>query len=196
MSAPVTAVAVARPARQVRPTALDPESVGRWLDGFGLVPIERAERDGISSWDLLLDGRRRRDIRVTLILDPSLAIVAWVHYAPALGDYLRKSYRQLLRWNDEFPFVKFSLSEDDRPILTGELPADEADEDRLGLLLARLVATCDLLLDASSRWLEGVPARTGASTDGGPGRATLIDRYADRLRELIEGEPPPEAVER
>ena len=34
------------------------------------MPIERAEREGVTSWDLLLDGRRRYDLRITLILDP------------------------------------------------------------------------------------------------------------------------------
>ena len=69
----------------------DAALVDAWLHELGLSAVERAERDGISSWDLLLDGRRRRDVRVTLILDPALALVAWVHYAPALSDTFRKS---------------------------------------------------------------------------------------------------------
>ena len=36
----------------------------------------------------------------------------------------RKSYRKLLRWNDEFPFAKFSVGEDERPLLAVELPLD------------------------------------------------------------------------
>ena len=71
-------------------------------------PLERADRDGITSWDLVLDGRRRFDLRVTVILDPSLALICWAHYAPPISDMFRKSYRRLLRWNDEFPFAKFS----------------------------------------------------------------------------------------
>ena len=88
--------------------------VDRWFREFELSPLERAVRDGITSWDLRLDGRRRPDIRVTLILDPATAMVLWVHFAPPLNDSFRVSYRQLLRWNDELPFVKFALS-DRRP---------------------------------------------------------------------------------
>ena len=80
-------------------------------------------RDGICSWDLLVDGRRRHDIRITLILDPALALVCWVHYAPPISDSFRVSYRKLLRWNDELPFVKFAVATDERPILTAELAA-------------------------------------------------------------------------
>ena len=64
------------------------------------------------------------DIRLTLILDPARAVVLWVHFAPPLNDSFRVSYRQFLRWNDELPFVKFALSDDDRPVLASELPVE------------------------------------------------------------------------
>jgi hypothetical protein len=44
----------------------------------------------------------------------------------------RKSYRKLLRWNDEFPFAKFSVSEDERPLLAVVLPIELASADQLG----------------------------------------------------------------
>ena len=50
-----------------------PADVEGWLAELGLTPTERADRDGIASWDLVLDGRRRFDLRITVILDPSLA---------------------------------------------------------------------------------------------------------------------------
>ena len=53
-------------ARDVRPA-----DVEHWFADIGLEPLERADREGIASWDLLLDGRRRHDLRVTVILDPS-----------------------------------------------------------------------------------------------------------------------------
>src|SRR6478672_7499821 len=116
-----------------------PADVEAWLVDLGLTPTERADRDGIASWDLVLDGRRRFDLRVTVILDPSLAVIVWAHYAPPIGDMFRKSYRKLLRWNDEFPFAKFSVSEDERPVLAVELAIAEATEDALGLALARIL---------------------------------------------------------
>jgi hypothetical protein len=55
--------------------ALRPADVERWLSDLGLEPVDRGERDGIASWDLVLDGRRRFDLRVTIILDPTLALI-------------------------------------------------------------------------------------------------------------------------
>lgn len=135
------------------------------------------------SWDLVLDGRRRRDIRLTLILDPQLALVGWVHFVPPLSDSFRKSYRQFLRWNDELPFVKFALSSDERPVLSAELPAATLDGHAAGLMLARLIGVCDLLLDESLHWLW--PGAKQAPEPKEPGRnERLLDRYTAELAEL------------
>lgn len=137
--------------------AVRPADVERWLTELGLDPVERAERDGIASWDLVLDGRRRFDLRVTIILDPALALICWAHFAPPITDMFRKSYRKLLRWNDEFPFAKFSVGEDERPLLAIELPIADAPApptaDSLGLALARIVAISDRLLDDAAGWI-------------------------------------------
>src|SRR5829696_211381 len=110
-----------------------PADVEAWFAELGLDPLERADRSSVTSWDLVLDGRRRFDLRVTVILDPTLGLICWAHYAPPIGDLYRKSYRKLLRWNDEFPFAKFSLAEDERPILAAELPVRSVSRDELGL---------------------------------------------------------------
>src|SRR5512134_3426889 len=123
--------------------------VERWLADLGLEPVERAERDGIASWDLVLDGRRRFDLRVTVILDPALALISWAHYAPPINDLFRKSYRRLLRWNDEYPFAKFGVGEDERPLLIVEVPIELAARDGadgLGMALARILGIADRLL--------------------------------------------------
>jgi hypothetical protein len=157
--------------------------IDSWLIQLGLEPIERAEREGVVSWDLLIDGRRRQDIRATLIFDRSLALVCWIHYAPPLNDSFRVSYRRFLRWNDELPFAKFALSEDERPVLTTEIPANDLDRERLGLAIARLVTVCDLLIDDSVAWLW--PGRKKAPEPTHPPRnADLLDRYAVELGEL------------
>ncbi|MGZ3587050.1 MAG: YbjN domain-containing protein [Candidatus Limnocylindrales bacterium] len=164
-----------------------PGPLDGWLRELGVRPLAREEREGVTSWDLELHGRRRRDIRITVILQPEFACLAWVHYAPPLGDSFRKSYRQLLRWNDELPFTKFALAEDERLILTAELPAEDLDRDRLGLALARLVAVCDLLRDASSAWIwpAGPPPPPGADAQPSP----LLERFAAGLGELALAEP-------
>lgn len=165
-------------------SSLAAATIEGWLAELGVVPLERAERDGISSWDLLLDGRRRPDIRVTIILDPARALLLWVHFAPPLSDSFRVSYRQLLRWNDELPFVKFALSDDDRPVLTSEIPTDRLDRDGLGVAICRLLAVCDLTLDRSVVWL--FPGARSAPAMPHPSRqAALFDRYAQELAELL-----------
>ena len=40
-----------------------PADVEGWFTDLGLTPTERADRDGIAAWDLVLDGRRRFDLR-------------------------------------------------------------------------------------------------------------------------------------
>ena len=169
-------------------STVDAATVDRWLADLGLEPIDRAERDGISSWDLRLDGRERPDIRVTIILDPASALFVWVHFAPPLNDSFRVSYRQFLRWNDELPFVKFALAEDDRPVLTAEVTTGLLERDTLGLTLCRLLAVCDLTHERSLPWLY--PGARSVPAMGRPSRqAALFERYGDELAELL---PPPE----
>jgi hypothetical protein len=176
--------------RASAPTAADVEA---WLTELGLEPLERADREGVTSWDLVLDGRRRAALRVTLILDPTLALICWAHYAPPINDSFRKSFRKLLRWNDELPFVKFSIGDDERPILVAELPAATVDRDALGIALARELAVADRFLDESVDWLKGGGWPTTPVEDGaeGPGMR-LLDRYADSLAELLDPDPAAE----
>src|SRR5213593_4871361 len=165
--------------------AASPADVERWLGELGLEPIDRAERDGIASWDLVLDGRRRFDLRVTIILDPSLALICWAQFAPPISDMFRKSYRKLLRWNDEFPFAKFSIGEDERPLLAVEVPIEIAGVDQLGLAIARILGIADRLIEESKDWIwlgGRIPDQPGRTSSN----ARLLDRYAPRLPELTD----------
>ncbi len=173
-----------------------PADVERWLSDLGLEPVDRAERDGITSWDLVLDGRRRFDLRVTVIHDPSLALICWAHFAPPIGDMFRKSYRKLLRWNDEFPFAKFGIGEDERPLLSMELPIERVTrqdgEESLGLALARIVGIADRLLEESAGWLW-IGGRMPDQSERTRRNAAFLDRFDGRLPELIAEpatEPP------
>ena len=161
----------------------DAAAIDVWLAELELVPVDRGERDGVVSWDLRLDGQRRGDIRCTLILAPGSMAVLWVHFAPPLNDSFRVSYRQFLRWNDELPLVKFALSDDDRPVLTSELPVDGLDRDALGIAIVRLLAVCDLTFERSLVWLH--PGHKTAPPLGRPSRqAALFERYRDAVTEL------------
>ena len=162
-----------------------PADVEGWFTELGLTPAERADRDGIAAWDLVLDGRRRFDLRVTVILDPSLGVICWAHYAPPISDYFRKSYRRLLRWNDEFPFAKFSVADDERPVLAVEIPIDAADADTLGVALVRILGIADRLLDETKDWLW-LGGRMPDMGDRRCANPALLDRFAPGLGELFE----------
>ncbi|MBM4408580.1 MAG: YbjN domain-containing protein [Chloroflexi bacterium] len=166
-------------------TTPTPVLVDGWLAELGLEPHERVERAGITSWDLRLDGLRRFDIQLTLILDPALGLIVWVHFAPPIMDSYRRSYRKLLHWNDDYPFVKFSLAADERPILTTELPPAMVTRDELGFAIARLLTICDQLLEESAGWLW-IGGRMPDHGDRIGRNAALFARYADRLAELAE----------
>jgi hypothetical protein len=167
-----------------------PADVEGWFTELGLAPSERAEREGIASWDLVLDGRRRFGLRITVILDPALAIICWAHYAPPINDMFRKSYRKLLRWNDEFPFAKFSVGEDGRPLLAVELPIALASVDELGLAIARILGIADRLLEESKEWLW-IGGRIPDRRDRTPANVAFLDRFSGRLGELAG---PPEST--
>ena len=164
-------------------SAVTAASVDGWLTDLGIEPVERAERDGIASWDLELDARLRAGVRMTLILDPSTGLLCWVHYAPPLSDTFRVSYRQFLRWNDELPFVKFALGTDEQPVLAVELPSSSLGRDPMGIAIARLLAVCDLLLTESVRWLwPGAKAPPELARERHV--AAVLDRYRSELGEL------------
>ena len=171
------------PDHRPAPTA---EHIEAWLADLGIAAGPRTERDGVLAWDVTLDGRRRFDLRTTLIFDPSLGLIAWAHLAPPLGDGLRKAYRSLLRWNDEFPFAKFSIAEDGRPILTIEIPDRWLGAAELGLALARIAGIADRLFDETRPWLWiGGRAPAGYATRQRRPDA-LLERYAASLPDLFE----------
>ncbi|MFL5779154.1 MAG: YbjN domain-containing protein [Chloroflexota bacterium] len=161
-----------------------PTDVESWFADLGVVALERADREGVASWDLELDGRHRYDLPVTVILDPALGLICWAHYAPPISDMFRKSYRRLLRWNDEFPFAKFSVGQDERPILTVEIPTERVSLDDLGLALARIAGIADALLEESRDWIwlgGRMPDQSSRVTRN----PRLLERYRDRLPELL-----------
>jgi hypothetical protein len=169
-------------------TPARPTDIEAWLVDLGIEPGPRLEREAATAWDITLDGRRRRDLRLTLILEPAVGLVAWAHLAPPLGDGLRKAYGRLLRWNDVFPLAKFSVAEDGRPVLAVEIPTRWLAADELGLALARVAGIADRLFAETAGWLW-IGGRVPAGYGQEPGRTeALLERYAARLPELF-GQP-------
>ncbi|CAB4926421.1 unannotated protein [freshwater metagenome] len=125
------------------------------LASLGIVSATPHQRDDATVWDLELDGAKRRGLRVSLIYDARKggALLIWAHLAPPLGDGLRKSYRQLLEWNDRFTYAKFSIATDGRPTLSVELHAEEATGAQLTEGLARVVLIADALVTETAEWI-------------------------------------------
>ena len=161
-----------------------PADVERWLDELGLVPWRRADRDGVTSWDLRLDGTPARSTcRSPLILDPALALICWVHFAPPIGDAFRKSFRKLLRWNDEFPFVKFSLGRG-RPavLLASRSRSRRPSGTRSGWRSPASLAIADRLLEESVQL--ALDRRAGSRPTAARPRPSPVDGSRTRLGEL------------
>jgi hypothetical protein len=188
---PTTALAAARTAAPApapaagRASAPTADAVESWLAELGLTTTPRVEREGVAAWDLTLDGRRRRDLRVTLILDPAIGAIVWGHLAPPIGDGLRRAYRTLLRWNEDFPLAKFSVADDGRPILAVEVPWRWLDAEELGLALARAAAIADQVFEESRGWLWIGGRVPDGYLDRPIRNAALLDRFAARLGELV-----------
>jgi hypothetical protein len=132
-------------------------------------------------------------------VDPALAVLAWAQFAPPVADGFRRSYRQLLRWNDDYPFVKFSLAEDERLVLAAEIPPEQADARSLGLALARILAVSDRLVGPARHWLEAGRWPVTLADDQTSRGAALLDRFHAELGELdiaVDGEDEPTPVKR
>ena len=114
--------------------------------------------DAAFSRDVVLDGTRRFDLRVTVAWVDGLGISAWAYYGAAGMEVPRRELARMLRANFEYPFVKFGLTDDDRPLLISEIPPGSLDRDGLGRTLTRLVVVADRLQDQTSPGDLPVPA--------------------------------------
>ena len=109
-----------------------------------------AASDQAFSRDLLLDGERRFDLRVTVAWVDGIGLSIWAHYGDEGMEVPRRVYLRMLRANFEYPFVKFALTDDDRPMLMTELPAKGLDRDALARALVRLTVVADRLLEETA----------------------------------------------
>ncbi|MEO8638942.1 MAG: YbjN domain-containing protein [Chloroflexota bacterium] len=109
-----------------------------------------APGDAAFSRDVLLDGARRFDLRATVAWVDGVGLSAWAYYGDEEMEVPKRVYARMLRANYEYPFVKFALTDDDRPMLMTELPPDGLDRDMLARTLVRLTVVADRLLDETA----------------------------------------------
>ncbi|HEY8180067.1 MAG TPA: hypothetical protein VIH33_06665 [Candidatus Limnocylindria bacterium] len=138
----------------------------------------------------MLDGARRFDLRTTVAWVDGVGLSLWAHYGQEAMEIPKRTFHRMLHANSEYPFVKFALADDDRPMLMTELPTTALSRDELGRALARLAIVADRLLEET---LPAVADR-GILPDwhGRVGRnAALLEAYrADVEATMPEWEPP------
>ena len=119
--------------------------LGLEVIGGGGTPTEPA-----FSRDLVLDGARRFDLRVTVAWVDGVGLSVWAYYGDEGLEIPKRVYAGMLRANFDYPFVKFGLADDDRPMLMIELPPYGLERDSLALALVRLTVVADRLLEETA----------------------------------------------
>ena len=102
------------------------------------------------SRDVVLDGERRFDLRVTVAWVAGVGCGLWAYYGLEEMEIPKRTFYRMLRANFEYAYVKFALTEDDRPMLLTELPSSAVDRDELGRGLVRLIVVADRLLEETA----------------------------------------------
>jgi hypothetical protein len=145
------------------------------------------------SRDVILAGERRFDLRVTVAWVDGLGLMLWAYYGLEAMEIPRRTMLRMLRANFDHPFVKFAMTDDDRPMLMTELPTHEPTLDELGRGLVRLSIVADRLLEETALAVadRGILPDAGGRTGRNP--ALLRAYRGEVLAELPawDGPPPP-----
>ena len=166
--------------------------IDAWLGELGLEVVDAADTPGREalSRDLVLDGRRRADLRVTVAWVAGVGCSLWAYYGLEAMEIPKRVFGRMLRANFEYPFVKFAMTDDDRPMLMTELPTSAMDRDELGRGLVRLLIVADRLLEetASAVADRGVlPDWTGRERRN----VALLERYGAEVESAMPAWEPP-----
>lgn len=169
----------------------DAPAIDRLLDELGLEIVGGADGpEGHSlSRDVIIDGRRRFDLRVTVAWVAGIGCSLWAYYGLEAMEIPKGVYGRMLRANFDYAHVKFAVTDDDRPMLMTELPTAVVDRDELGRGLARLAIVADRLLDDTA----AAVADRGVVPDWS-GRASrnpaLLERYAAEVEAAMPAWAP------
>lgn len=106
--------------------------------------------DPAFSRDVVLDGERRFDLRMTVAWVTGLGLSLWAYYGPEAMEIPKRTFGRMLRASFDYPLVKFALTDDDRPMLMTEIPPLAATRDELGRGLVRIVVVADRLLEETA----------------------------------------------
>ncbi len=142
--------------------------------GVEVIGASGTPGDPAMTRDVMLDGLRRFDLRTTVAWVDGVGTSLWAYYGLEAMEIPKRIYARMLRANFDYPFVKFAMTDDDRPMLMTELPMGAVDRDELGRGLVRLTVVADRLLEETAHavadrgilpdWSDRV-SRNGPLTD-------------------------------
>ena len=167
-------------------------SIDSWLDALGLEVVGSAGDPGDAAFsrDVVVDGDRRFDLRITVAWVNGVGCSLWAYYGLEAMEIPKRIYARMLRANFDYPFVKFAMTDDDRPMLMTELPASALDRDELGRGVARLAVVSDRLLEETATAVADRGLLPDWS-DRQPRNRPLMDAYrGDVVATMPEWEPP------
>ena len=123
-----------------------------WLAELGLEVVDRRDdAAGLAvTRDIILDGERRFDLRVTLAWVADVGLSVWAYYGQEAMEIPKRVLLRMLHAHFEYPLVKFALTDDDRPMLMTELPPGAVSLDEVGRALTRIAIVADRLLEETS----------------------------------------------
>lgn len=143
------------------------------------------------SRDVILDGERRYDLRVTVAWVAGLGLSLWAYYGPEAMEIPKRTFLRMLRASSDYPFVKFAMTDDDRPMLMTEIPPAAASRDELGRGLARIVIVADRLLEETANAVADHGRLPDWSGRTGRNPGLLAAYRADVEAGMPAWEPPP-----
>jgi hypothetical protein len=166
--------------------------IDRLLAELGVEIVDAADGPAGSSLsrDVVLDGRRRFDLRVTIAWVAGIGCSLWGYYGLEAMEIPKRVYARMLRANFDYPFVKFAMTDDDRPMLMTELPSASLDRDELGRSLARIVIVADRLLEETAAAVADravLPDWSGRTSRN----AGLLDAYGPEVEAVMPAWQPP-----
>ena len=129
----------------------DTPPIDAWLAELGVEVVGTGDPNGNALVrDVVVDGERRFDLRVTVAWVDGIGLSLWAYYGFEAMEIPKRVFHRMLRANFEYPFVKFAMTDDDRPMLMTELPVTAVDRDALGRGLVGLALVADRMLDETA----------------------------------------------
>jgi hypothetical protein len=170
-----------------------PPPIDAWLAELGIEIVGSSGPAGSDAFsrDVMLDGERRFDLRVTIAWVAGIGLSLWAYYGLEDMEIPRRVLHRMLRANFDYPFVKFGLTEDERPMLVTELPASALTRDELARALVRLTVVADRLLEETASAVADRAVLPDWSGRQPRNPALLAEHRVETEGEMPVWQPPP-----